>query len=824
MALNMKIKNLSCGLMAIVLSQMCGGAVADQAPNPRSVTGSSVVRDARRTDSADTLVDDLSAKVSRMAATNASRRAGAMPVRSDSMSTSARSVVRGTTRQTVSKTNARSAVVASKRSGTRVDVSGMVSRSATPQRGAKRAKATSISGLTASRAAVARATAVFDDVSKIGGGYATCRDAYSTCMDQFCAKANDTYRRCYCSARFTDFSDTMDRLDEAMSMLSSFEDNYLNAVNKTAEEVTAMYSATVGEAAITNDTSAAARLLDEISDLLSGKKKTTKSVAKNNTTSLGIMSLDFTEDVDDIWSGGGSNLFANNNVTSLVDLEGQALYDEASKQCLSVVKESCSNDAVLSMASSAYGILITQDCNIYEKNLNSKREQVQQAVRQAENYLRDARLEDYRAHNSADVNECLDKVRTAILADTACGANYVRCLDYSGAYINAATGEPLYTPRLFELTDMITLAGVLDSNSSAGDVLTQNPNFDNFLESKKMFVTSALDTCRTIADTVWYEFKRTALIEIAQAQDAKIEEVKMSCISTMAECYDTQNEALKSFDEATAEVTGALTARTARTMCKDKVMACASLYGDTEGCKFNGNGKLTKGNDTTGKSCGLKGLLALVDAVDEVRIASGCETAVENYVKELCTPSKGSEGYPWNCRFMPFQNTGGDDNIDVQTVEGAIKGFALRNCKDPTKNNFKYSDLEIETRRKIENSIGDLKEELEYQLEEKCQELDGVWVSSEDNIYAADETESVAFYTQVFGKKDNTVQTLGKCMQNSAKVLCNEYNIQSESSEVYATYNETTGECVLSEQWYELHCGFLGNGYYSDGVCYVLPD
>ena len=34
-----------------------------------------------------------------------------------------------------------------------------------------------------------------------------------------------------------------------------------------------------------------------------------------------------------------------------------------------------------------------------------------------------------------------------------------------------------------------------------------------------MFATSALDTCRDIADVVWTEFKRSALIEIAQAQD-----------------------------------------------------------------------------------------------------------------------------------------------------------------------------------------------------------------------------------------------------------------------------------------------------------------
>ena len=73
-----------------------------------------------------------------------------------------------------------------------------------------------IGGVNVSRAGKARATAVFSDISKIGGGYASCRESYSTCMDQMCANANDTYRRCFCSERFTKFRDTENALDQAM--------------------------------------------------------------------------------------------------------------------------------------------------------------------------------------------------------------------------------------------------------------------------------------------------------------------------------------------------------------------------------------------------------------------------------------------------------------------------------------------------------------------------------------------------------------------------------------------------------------------------------
>jgi hypothetical protein len=266
------------------------------------------------------------------------------------------------------------------------------------------------------------------------------------------------------------------------------------------------------------------------------------------------------------------------------------------------VASACENDAVLSMATNSYNIMITQDCNAYEKKVNTQRKGVEDTVRQAEKYLREARLAEYRAHNSADVNECVGKVRNAITQDTACGTNYARCLDYSGAYISSATGEPIYSPRLFKLTELIKLDG-------SADVIGQNSDFNKFLDSKRMFAATALDSCRDQADIVWNEFKRSALIEIAQAQDEKIEQVKNTCVSTMAECYDTQSGALKDFSDQTAVAAGAVSAYAARQMCADKVLTCAALYGDTSGCKIGNNGKVTS---TGTGNCGLQALLDLL--------------------------------------------------------------------------------------------------------------------------------------------------------------------------------------------------------------------
>ncbi len=773
-------------------------AHAAQAPNPRSGAAATVsvasprstrdVRDAGVSSTHSGTTTSARSATRRTVSTTVSRAAAMPKVAAHNTSTTARSGVRSTT---VSN-QARPDVSSARSASTPVARSGANPRSAS-------------SAMTASRAASARATAVFDDVSKIGGGYAACREAYATCMDQFCAKANETYRRCYCSSKFTEFRDTEDALSQAKNMLLQFQDNNLNTVDKTADEVNAMYSATVGELAIKKDTSAAQSVLNEIGDLLSGKKRAEPTTGNSNG-SLGVLSFDFNDDLDDIWSGGADSIFNSSQGQDLAALEGAQLYNSANSQCLKLVAESCENNAVLNMAKSSYNILITQDCNAYEKKINTQKQTVAQTVREAEKILREARLEEYRSHNSADVNECLDKVRTAITADTACGANYKKCLDYSGVYIDVNTGEPIYSPRLFELQDQIVLTG-------GSDVLSSNSRFDQFLDTKRMFATTALDSCRDLSEVVWQEFKRSALIEIAQAQDAKIESVKSSCVTTMSECYDTQSSALKKFDDTTAQMSGALAAYTSRAMCQDKVAACAALYAgpNDQQCQFDNNGRLTNG-----ATCGLTALVSFVQTVDNVRVAEGCETALTNYANELCTPSAsarsdiGSNQYPWQCRLMTSA-----------ALEADLRRRADLYCKDPSTGTIDENVVGETISRLIESIEADL-----YNvLSDACEETEGVlgiWVDPEN---AAGQQKEGNFYSRVFNTAAPAVAEAnaserGYCLQNSVRYQCLEQD-EATGGQGYAKYNATSNTCELSTEWYQAQCEIM-QGYWENNMCYMM--
>lgn len=795
---------------------MSFGAFAEQAPNPRSASVNVINVSSQRASgnevqrgNAINSVDD-SESISRVATnrpSNVVSRSGITPVVSSTSSSG-----RGTS--SVSRSAATTTVSSGRTSATAAR-SGVTVTPSVARTGASVSRAAASNSsqvINASRAASSRATAVFTDISKIGGGYAECREAYATCMDQFCANANDTYRRCFCSNRFIEFRDMEYAFDEAKTLLAQFQDNNLNAVGMTAAEVNAMYTATAGEQAIKNDTSAAANMLSEIGDLLSGKKKTSSSTSLDEL--MNNLNFDFSVDIDDIWAGGDGGLFGSSNRVNLAELEGSSLFTEADKQCLQLIADSCENDAVLTMAKSAYNILITQDCNAYEKSINAQKEAIEQTVRTAEKYLREARLEEYRSHNSADVNECIGKVRTALMEDTACGENYKRCLDYSGAYINISTGEPIYSARLFQLADLITL----DGNS---DVLAQNRDFNSFLDSKKMFATSALDTCRDISDIVWEEFKRTALIEIAQAQDAKLEDIKASCVSTMADCYDTQSNALKSFDANTASSVGALSALAARDMCADKVSACASLYGGTEGCTFDGNGKLTNAS-----YCGLDSLLAYVNSVDTIKVAEGCETGISNFLQELCTPSSVEGGeYPWGCRTMAVgtEQDGVGEDKTTNTIWGQVNTRKSVYCGSTSVSGLDNLDPMVTS--SIRSLVQSIQTDLAIMFDEKCEESGGIWYSSQngaDNTGQSLQKEEKFYNTLFNGSSESSYAqnsfSYGWCVQNDVKYNCELQN-EAMGATDYTTFDAINNVCIFSDEWYKVHCEYLG-GIWTDGTCY----
>ena len=693
------------------------------------------------------------------------------------------------------------------RSVARVSTTGVnVSRAASSKSGVARSGvnrvAKAFGGI--SRSATARATAVFNDISKIGGGYNTCRDAYATCMDQFCANANDTYRRCFCSEKFKKFRDLNDAIDKATGMLEDFAANNLNAIDKTADEVNAMYSATEGEKAIRKDTSESQKILDEVDDILSGKKSTTKKSTKSNSGITGLISFGDFSDTGDIFSNSISDIFSGRGSSDNVsELEGTSLYQRAGNQCATITRSSCSSDAMFNLASSAYSIMITQDCNAFEKSIDAKKETVMQKVRKAEQMLREARLEEYIAHNSKDFNDCITKVEDKI-KEQACGEKYEKCLDYTGEYVNATTGKAIYSQKLFKISDIAPKLGDLD-------IIAENPKWDELLEGYKNRATEALDSCRGIQEDVWADFKRMTIIRIAQAQSDLLEETKDGCIKKIKDCYSGINADLELADIKSEEISvDALRAITTRGACYDDVMACAALYGDTSGCVYDAKTKkLTTSKTGTGK-CGLQSLLAYVDTVDSAKIAEACEETLMAKVHSMCDETKEDDDGESTTTLGKCTDKS-PDYLRAELNRHAQLYCAKDYIKNDDANTINGDQSVFNTSAIVNDVIKKVFDKLNLGFSIGCVDLNGAW-------YGADmvaelkkggltiEALNKKFYETYYG--GSTIQQVwasistsrdeGVCLEASEERFCKMQNLKFEND-----------KCNLTDGWFERHCKIL---------------
>ena len=519
---------------------------------------------------------------------------------------------RTTAKQTVARTATSSTIRAPQRTATtRAAQPTNVARTATQNKVVRTTKTDT--DRTASRSARATVTLNTLHSNTFGTGYNTCREAYFTCMDQFCGTANDKYRRCVCSSRLSEIQSREHALTQASDQLTDFKNLNLTVIDKTAAEVGAMTSASIGEytQSITTDKSASATQLANISDILSKTKS--KSLSTSGT-------LDIAGNINEIWAtadlAGGANI---------ANLTGEALYNAVHAQCSQMVIDKCPDKSTQTMVMSAYGMYIENDCSMLINNLDKQLSTANDTIRSTEHEMNIARLKNYNAHNSTSINDCIAQVRADITADTACGTDYVHCLDITGRYLNIETGEPIYSPNFYQLESQISLAG---------DILTNQTNrlLVSELNRKRDFAKRGLDTCRDLADDVWDEFLRQAITEIYQGQQERIRTVKNECLDVVNNCYDEQTQSLKNFSNIKEQLLLGSRLELSEQMCQEKLDACSNLYG--------------------GGTHGMAELITAMHNITNQKIAKECQVTLKSYAQDMCSvPSSDSlHSYPYACR------------------------------------------------------------------------------------------------------------------------------------------------------------------------------
>ena len=208
-----------------------------------------------------------------------------------------------------------------------------------------------------------------------------CREAYRSCMDEFCLLDESEGYRCACSSKI-----------EASKSL-------IQEIQKIQEEADKLYTEGVEREKL----GAKAKLVFGESD-----------AAKKSSRASG---LSFSE-----WLNSGSDEDSLDSDDGI----GDNLYAMAYEYC-SAELDSCSDKA--EMEEMLYSRQITSDCKAFGTYLADQKTNAMANKRTAESAVRQARLAMLETTNKYNRGECLLAYRACIADKGGCGTNFENCLD-----------------------------------------------------------------------------------------------------------------------------------------------------------------------------------------------------------------------------------------------------------------------------------------------------------------------------------------------------------------------------------------------------------
>lgn len=492
--------------------------------------------------------------------------------------------------------------------------SGIISRAATSNRAGTTTTSRSRSATTARSASTPMAT--IDTVQS--RNFSACRDVFYECMDEFCANKDSTLKRCACSARVHDFDKTKEQLSAVEDKLLDFSQRLLT-VSMDKEDALVLNTATEGEIAYAvDDTSKSKKMLDDIA------KKLNASFDNNNfDQNLNAISLSLNTDAafDNIDSMMGA---------STTTKSGTELYRAALPVCREMAAEICSGDD-LDIAESSYQMAIAQDCNTVAKSYETQNEQARAKIKESSALLDMSRLNVHQERNSDDILTCKSKMLEMLTDTTVCSTDMSKCLDYTGQYIDPTTGQAFLTTNLAELGNLLQRPDA----DSTWTKTTTNREFVLFLQSKKVYLEPAMESCQDISTFVWDAFIEDALAQIKLAQDAKLEQARQSCTTLTTQCLDAANKTITDFDARALSIFGVKADVTVNAMCADIRNTCVALT--------NAIGSTTdsEGNEVNEWE---QGITEITADKTYATILSTCREVGKNCIIQACTDISGNFG------------------------------------------------------------------------------------------------------------------------------------------------------------------------------------
>lgn len=439
--------------------------------------------------------------------------------------------------------------------------------------------------------------------------YTQCKNVYYDCMDEFCANKDANLRRCSCSSRIHEFDTIKKQLDNVEDKMLDFNQRLL-LVGLDKEDAAAVNVASEGEIGFaTTDSSASEKTLKQITQTLNS--------SENSGLNTDLSAVSLSLDTDSIWDSVDS--FSGVSTTSK---NGVALYNAAHPVCLEMAKEVCSDDE-LDVIQSNYKLAIQQDCNTVAKSYDAKYNQTMEKIHESSALLDMSRLNAYQQRNSDDILTCKKKILDKMYESSVCGEDLHKCLDVTGQYINPADGSAFLSTSLYKITSLLTPP---TNNSEKWSKISQNEPFVSYLNSKKQFLEPATEQCQDIADNVWKDFLDDALAQIKLAQNAKLEQIRQSCTTLIAECKSAANQSLEDFDARALTVFKVIADTTVNSLCENVQNSCTSLLNESGG----------------GGTEWAQGIAAIASDTSYSAILETCMTVGKDCIIQQCNGTSGN--------------------------------------------------------------------------------------------------------------------------------------------------------------------------------------
>lgn len=217
-----------------------------------------------------------------------------------------------------------------------------------------------------------------------GTGSGSCREAYRTCMDEFCLLDESEGYRCACSSNI---NKSKSLIQEIQSIQAEADKLYTEGVEREQLGAKAAYVFGASEA------------------------------AKKSSKASGMSFINWLNSTGDDLSDG--------TLGDDADI-GDGLYSMATDYCAYAL-ESCGTRA--EMEEMLYSRQIVQDCKGFESYLSEQKRNAHANKSTAEAAVRKARLEMFSETNKYNRGECLIAYRGCIADKGGCGTNFENCLD-----------------------------------------------------------------------------------------------------------------------------------------------------------------------------------------------------------------------------------------------------------------------------------------------------------------------------------------------------------------------------------------------------------